>query len=174
LLGLDAGWTRLSLETSMVTMYSNQKNRVLNALMLAGRQRFGVQSLVSRQDGVKAVIRQIKAGKPLYYLPDMDFGPKDAVFVPFFGVPAATVTAVARMARLLGAQVLPCPTYITATGYRTVIMNPLANFPGDDDVAATTQINQLIESLILEHTDQYLWLHKRFKTRPAGQASLYK
>jgi KDO2-lipid IV(A) lauroyltransferase len=172
-LGLDAGWTRLSLETSMVTMYSNQKNRELNDLIRTGRQRFGDQALMSRQDGIKSVIRQLKVGKPLYYLPDMDFGAKDAVFVPFFGVSAATVTAVARIARLLGAQVLPCPTYITANGYRTVIMNPLQNFPDVDDLVATTAINQLIESLVLEHTPEYFWLHKRFKTRPPGQASLY-
>jgi KDO2-lipid IV(A) lauroyltransferase len=172
-LGLDAGWTRLSLETSMVTMYSNQKSQMLNDLIRTGRQRFGLQSLMSRQEGIKPVIRQLKAGKPLYYLPDMDFGAKDAVFVPFFGVLAATVTAVARIARLLGAQVLPCPTFVTSNGYRTVIMSPLANFPGDDDVLATTAINQMIESLVLDHPPEYLWLHKRFKTRPPGQSVMY-
>ncbi|MCE2679400.1 MAG: lysophospholipid acyltransferase family protein [Burkholderiales bacterium] len=177
-LGLDAGWTRLCSELSMVTMYSNQKNPILNNLLKTGRARIGEPVLLSRQEGVRGIIKNLKSGKPLYYLPDMDFGEKDAVFVPFFGVKAATVTAVARLARLTGATVVPCPTFWKRKGifggkYVLSVRPALENFPPEDDTLATTQINQTIEALVLEAPSQYLWTHKRFKTRPQGEPGFY-
>jgi KDO2-lipid IV(A) lauroyltransferase len=177
-LGLDAGWSRLCSELSMVTMYSNQKNPVLNSLLKTGRARIGEPVLLSRQEGVRGIIKNLKSGKPLYYLPDMDFGEKDAVFVPFFGVKAATVTAVARLARLTGATVVPCPTFWVRKGifggkYILSVRPALENFSPEDDTLATTQINQTIEALVLEAPSQYLWTHKRFKTRPQGEPGFY-
>ena len=177
-LGLDAGWSRLCLELGMVTMYSNQKNPILNELLKNGRARFGAPVLLSRQEGVRGIIKNLKLGKPLYYLPDMDFGEKDAVFVPFFGVKAATVTAVARLARLTKAKVVPCPTFWKRQGlfggkYVLSVRAPLENFPAEDDTEATTQINQTIENLVLEAPAQYLWTHKRFKTRPPSDMGFY-
>ncbi len=173
-LGLDAGWTRLCMEIDMVTMYSNQKNPVLNQLIRKGREHMGHPVLLSRQEGVRGIVKALKAGRPLYYLPDMDFGEKDAVFVPFFGQQAATVTAVARLARLVGAQVLFCPTWMQGDRYCTHIMPALEAFPGDmDDTAATALINQHIERLIQHHIPEYLWLHKRFKTQAPGLPKIY-
>ncbi len=178
-LGLDAGWSRLCLDIDMVTMYSNQKNPVLNDLLRNGRARLGNPVLLSRQEGVRGIVRQLKAGRPLYYLPDMDFGERDAVFVPFFGITAATVTAVARLARMTGARVIFCPTRWERVGLLggryTVQIQPAlqADYPPDDDAVATTRINHEIEMLIDGFEAQYLWTHKRFKTRPPGDAGFY-
>jgi len=94
--GLDMGWTRLALECDMVSIYSRQKNEVFDAAMFAGRQRFGRQTLLARQKGVRPALRAMQAGRPFYYLPDMDYGQRDTMFVPFFGVSAATITGVSR------------------------------------------------------------------------------
>jgi KDO2-lipid IV(A) lauroyltransferase len=106
--GLDAALTRLGCEADLAVIYAKQKDPAYDALLMRGRTRFGRQRLLSRQDGVRAALAAIREGLPFYYLPDLDFGPRDAIFVPFFGVPAATVTGVSRIARLTGASVLPC------------------------------------------------------------------
>lgn len=111
--GLDMGWTRLTLERAMVSIYANQKNPVFNAALHRGRLRFGQSELLSRQEGTRRAIKLLKAGKPLYYLPDMDYGRRDTIFVPFFGVPAATITGLSRLARMTGAAVLPVITRMT-------------------------------------------------------------
>lgn len=172
-LGLDAAWSRLCLEINMVTMYSNQKNPVLNSLILQGRSKFGDQLLLSRQQGVRPLLAAMKKGRPLYYLPDMDFGERDSVFVNFFGVKAATVTAVARLSKLLQAQVVPVTTKYYNGRYSIHIHEPLLNFPLDDDTDSTQVMNHHIESWVKDNIAQYLWLHKRFKTRPPGESRIY-
>lgn len=172
-LGLDAAWSRLCLEVDMVTMYSNQKNPVLNELILQGRSKFGDQLLLSRQQGVRPLLTAMKKGRPLYYLPDMDFGERDSVFVNFFGVKAATVTAVARLAKILNAQVVPVTTIYRNGRYHIRIHEPLPNFPLEDDKESTQAMNHHIESWVKDNIAQYLWLHKRFKTRPLGESRIY-
>lgn len=171
--GLDAAGTRLTMEVQLCSVYSTQKNPVFNDLLLMGRSRFNQPLLISRLDGLRRIVRALKDGYPLYYLPDMDFGPKESIFVPFFGVPAATVTGVSRLARLTGAQVLPCITRQDAHGYVLEILPPLADFPGESVEADTLRINQLIEHHVLRMPEQYFWLHKRFKTRPPGEPRYY-
>lgn len=172
-IGMDAGGTRLTLDRRMMTMFSNQKNAVFNDAMKAGRVRFNDSVLFSRQDGLRQAIRLMRQGVPFYFLPDMDLGPRDAVFVPFFGVQAATVTSVARLAQMTGAAVIPCVTELTDTGYICRLYPPWDGFPGEDLRAATLRMNQFIEARTLEMPAQYLWTHKRFKTRPPGEADLY-
>ncbi|BET25294.1 KDO2-lipid IV(A) lauroyltransferase [Limnobacter thiooxidans] len=172
-LGLDAAWSRLCLEVDMVTMYSNQKNPVLNDLILQGRSKFGDQLLLSRQQGVRPLLTAMKKGRPLYYLPDMDFGERDSVFVTFFGVQAATVTAVARLSKMLQAQVVPVTTVYRNGRYHIRIHQALPDFPMDDDVQSTQAMNHHIETWVKDNIPQYLWLHKRFKTRPAGESRIY-
>ena len=117
----------------------------------------------------------MREGLPFYYLPDMDFGLRDSVFVPFFGVNAATITGVSRLAKLTGAAVVP----VIATqrpkgaGYDVRFLPAFDNFPSGDDVADARRVNAFIEDRVRENTPQYLWTHKRFKTRPPGEASLY-
>ena len=173
--GLDAGLTRLCCEADLVVMYANQKDPRFGALLLKGRSRFGDQRLVSRQEGIRATLSAMRAGRPFYYLPDQDYGPKDALFVPFFGVPAATVPGLARLARIAGARVVPCVTRMLpgSGGYALGIEPPWENFPSGDDAADTRRMNAYIERRVLEMPEQYFWMHKRFKTRPAGEARFY-
>lgn len=173
-LGMDAGGTRLSMDRTMFTMFANQKNKVFNEEMRKGRARFSGAMVLSRQDGLRGAIRKIREGVPFYFLPDMDLGARDSVFVPFFGVSAATVTSVARLAQMTGARVLPCVTLMTDTGYRTTFYPAWENFPGDDLEAATRRMNEFIEARVLEAPAQYLWTHKRFKTRPPGEPDPYR
>ena len=173
--GLDAGFARLACEIDMVSMYAQQKNARLAARLLAGRTRFGRQKLVSRQDGIRAVLGTMREGRPLYYLPDMDYGPRGALFVPFFGVPAATMPGLSRIARVTGAKVLPCVTRMLpeGAGYLVSIEAPWQDFPTEDAAADTLRMNQFIERKVLEAPEQYFWMHKRFKTRPEGEARFY-
>ncbi|MDP1605043.1 MAG: lipid A biosynthesis acyltransferase [Rhodocyclaceae bacterium] len=180
--GLDMGWTRLSLERDMVSIYANQKNLLFNAALYRGRLRFGGSELFSRQEGTRRAIKAMKAGRPFYYLPDMDYGERDTIFVPFFGVPAATITGLSRLARMAGATVLPVITRMTNTGYVVEIGAPWAdypgasieaNYPGVGIEADTRRMNAFIEAEIIKMPEQYFWLHKRFKTRPPGTNKLY-
>lgn len=171
--GLDAGGLRLAMEHDFVTMYQRQRNPVLDAVMRAGRERFGNAVVLSRQDGVRAALRLVRRGRPFYYLPDMDLGARDAVFVPFFGVPAATVTGTARLAALSGATVLPFVTRMTPDGYVGRFDPPWQDFPGPDEVEATRRMNAYIEDCVRACPEQYHWTHRRFKTRPPGEPSPY-
>jgi KDO2-lipid IV(A) lauroyltransferase len=173
--GLDAGATRLTCEANMVGIFANQKDPKFNQLLARGRSRFGDQRLISRQEGVRATLGALKEGRPLYYLPDQDYGARDAVFLPFFGVPAATITGLSRLARAAGARVLPCVTEMLpdAAGYRLRIEPAWDNFPSEDAIADTRRMNEYIERRVLEMPAQYFWMHKRFKTRPPGEARFY-
>jgi KDO2-lipid IV(A) lauroyltransferase len=174
--GLDAGGTRITSAIDIVAMFARQKDPRFTRLLAHGRTRFGDQRMVSRQEGVRAAIQAMRREKrPFYYLPDLDHGPKDAIFVPFFGVPAATVPGLSRIAKLAGAKVLPCVTRMLpgGQGYVTKIDPPWEDFPTEDVAADTRRMNAYIEKLALEMPEQYLWMHKRFKTRPPGEARFY-
>ncbi|MBI3371536.1 MAG: lipid A biosynthesis acyltransferase [Betaproteobacteria bacterium] len=173
--GLDAGGTRLACEGDMASMFANQKDPRFGALLRKGRSRFGDQRLISRQEGIRAAIAVIREGRPFYYLPDQDYGARDALFVPFFGVPAATVTALPRLARITGATILPAVTRMLpgGGGYVLTLGPAWSDFPTGDLEADTRRMNAYIEARVLEMPEQYFWMHKRFKTRPAGEARFY-
>ena len=158
-----------------VSMYQAQSNKVFDAAMRAGRLRFGNATIFARSERALPLVRAIRRRNAFFNLPDMDFGMKDGAFVPFFGVPAATLLAPARMARSLGLVVQPVVAEMLpgGAGYRVRFLPPWDDFPGDDDAAAALRMNQWIESEIRRNPAQYLWVHKRFKTRPEGEASLY-
>jgi KDO2-lipid IV(A) lauroyltransferase len=171
--GLDAGGVLATMTFRLVSIYSRQKNRTFDAAILAARSRYNQPVLLSRQDGIRGALKSLRQGLPFYYLPDMDFGRRDAIFVPFFGVSAATVTATARLARASGALVVPCVTRMTTQGYEVQIYPAWKDYPGDSDDLATRRMNEFIEDRIVEMPEQYLWTHKRFKTRPEGTPSIY-
>jgi len=174
-LGLNIGGVRLSTEYApLVSIYARIKNPHFDRLMLRSRTRFGSSELYSRQDGIKPVIRAIRKGLPFYYLPDMDYGRRDAVFVPFFGVPAATITGMSRLARATGAVVIPCITRWQDGHYVTQLYPAWQDYPTEDVTADTRRMNAFIEERIREMPEQYFWLHKRFKTEPeGGKGSIY-
>lgn len=172
--GVSAGGIRLTCELApMVDIYSPIKNPLLNRLAHRARQRFGASELYSRSEGIRPVLKAVKRGLPFYYLPDMDYGRKDALFVPLFGVPAATITGLSRVTRATHAMVIPTVTREDGDGYVIRLYPPWENFPTDDIEADTRRMNAFIEDRIRELPEQYFWVHKRFKTRPIGEASLY-
>ena len=172
---LDVGGASIAMEASASSMYVAQKNAVFDEVLRAGRARFKPVKLFTRQDGIKPILRALKEHLPYFMLPDMDFGEKDAEFVPFFGVPAATLTATARIAATTGAQVMPViatflPNY---QGWRVKFYPVWENYPGPDMVAATRRMNEFIEERVREAPAEYFWTHKRYKTRPNGEPSFY-
>ncbi len=174
--GLDMGGVRLTMDHRIASMYAPAKDPVTDRFMLRGRTRFLDIVLIARHEGIKATLHAIKAGRPFYYLPDQDYGRRNAVFVPFFGVPAATVSALPRLARLTGAQVVPVVTRQLpwGRGYAVRFYPPWDSYPSKDVEADVARMNAFIEDRIREMPPQYLWLHRRFKTRPAGESSLYE
>jgi len=174
--GLDMGGVRLGSEYRVVSVYSHQKDTLFDAVLYQGRTRFVMPELFSRQQGVRPVVRAMRKGLPFYYLPDMDFGDRDSIFVPFFGVPAATITGLSRMARLAGAVVVPAVTRQLpgAGGYVLSFYPAWRDFPSDDVERDTRRMNAFIEARVLEMPEQYFWVHKRFKTRPPGEARFYE
>lgn len=173
--GLDAGGIRFNLIVRGVSIYQRQSNATWDAFLLKGRQRFNEPVLVAKSDknDLRPVIRALRDGLPFYYLPDMDHGPVNSVFVPFFGVPAATVPMVSRLAKLTGAKVVMAVTEMTAEGYVLHLEEPWDDFPTDSVEADTERMNRAIERWVLKMPDQYLWTHRRFKTRPPGAPSVY-
>ncbi|HEY8554791.1 MAG TPA: lysophospholipid acyltransferase family protein [Burkholderiales bacterium] len=173
-LGLEIGGVRLSLESPLVSVFHHPKNRLLRELMWRGRTRFGL-NLTEYKRSFVPLVRAVKSGMPLYYLPDQDAGRRHAVFAPFFGIPAATFTALSRLARMTDAVVIPCVTYERPWpgGYEMVFFPPLAGFPGADEARDAERMNAEIERAVRLHPEQYFWLHKRFKTRPAGEPPFY-
>jgi Kdo2-lipid IVA lauroyltransferase/acyltransferase len=176
-IGLDIAGVAVQLFQSrpVVSMYQIQSNPVVEKAVLRGRLRFGGGRLFSRWDGARAVIRAVREGHHFFNLPDMDFGAKDAAFVPFFGVPAATLLAPSRMAKALGMIVQPVLTEVLpgGQGYRVRFLPPWTDFPTDDALADTARMNRWIEEEARRMPAQYLWVHKRFKTRPPGEPSVY-
>lgn len=168
--------TQLAQKRQVTAFYMRQSNAVFDAAMRAGRLRFGQGTVHTRHDNALRLLRDIRQGHAFFNLPDMDFGLKDADFIDFFGIPAATLLAPARMARSLGMTVQPVVAEMLpgGQGYRVCFLPAWDDFPGeDDDHAATRRLNAWIEERIRACPAQYLWVHKRFKTRPPGQPPFY-
>ena len=175
-IGLDMGGIRLAAEFRLNSVYSRQKSAAADEIFIHGRTRFGQTTLFARQDGIRPMIKSLKSGEPFYYLPDMDLGARDSVFAPFFGVAAATITGLSRIAALAGAVIVPCVTRQLpgSAGYVVTLYPAWRDFPGGDPAADAQRMNAFIEERVREMPEQYYWLHKRFKTRPAGEPSPYK
>lgn len=158
-----------------VDVYQQQRNAVFDAQLMKGRGRFGTNALVSRHEGVRPVLKKIREGYGFVNAPDMDFGLKDSEFVPFFGVPASTLLAPAKMAGSLNMVVLPLVVTMLpkGRGYRISCPPPLSPYPTGDALADARTLNAWLEARIREQPAQYLWVHRRFKTRPPGEAPVY-
>jgi Kdo2-lipid IVA lauroyltransferase/acyltransferase len=176
-MGLDVAGvaTQLFQTKQVASIYQQQSNAVMDAAIRRGRLRFGLAEVFPRSDSAKPLLRAVRAGKPFFNLPDMDFGERDAAFVPFFGHAAATLLAPSRMARALNMVVQPVVAQMLpgAQGYRVSFLEPWSDFPSADALADTARMNRWIEERIRADPAQYLWVHKRFKTRPAGEPPLY-
>lgn len=173
-LGLEVGGITLAHERRILSMYKQPRNDLVDWLMRRSRLRFG-GALFERDSHLKGMIRLIRSGYPFYYLPDQNPGEAAHVFAPFFDIPTATLTALARLARLADAVVIPCFTRLLpkGDGYEIIFYPPLANFPSGDDLADATAMNAAIEAGVREMPEQYMWTYKRFKQRPPGEPPLY-
>ena len=176
-IGMDVAGTASQLfqARQVATIYQSQSNPVFDRVIRRGRLRFGQGEVFSRHDSALPLVRAIKRGSIFFNLPDMDFGLRDAAFVPFFGVSASTLLAPSRMARSLRMQVQPVVTEILpgGQGYRVRVGPPWADWPSDDPNADARRMNAWIEEEIRRCPEQYLWVHKRFKTRPPEEPNLY-
>ena len=177
-LALDVAGAAVQLFQSrqVATIYQTQSNPVFDAAVRRGRLRFGQAKVFSRHgDGVLPLVRAVRRGAIFFNLPDMDFGPAEATFAPFFGVPAATLLAPARMSRSLHMKVQPIVTEMLpgGQGYRVRFLQPWEHWPSGDDEADMAAMNAWIEQEVRSLPAQYLWVHRRFKTRPPGQPDLY-
>ncbi len=171
---LEIGARLLTMHTPIHAMYREHKNPLFEAVMRRARER-RCEYAIPRGD-VRALLNSLKMGLPVWYAPDQNYSSKNTVFVPFFGVPASTTTATSRLARMSGAAVVPFFQHRLpgARGYALTLLPALEDFPGADIEADTLRINQLIETQIRKAPEQYLWAHRRFKTRPAGERDVYK
>jgi len=172
--GIDYAGIYTSRVSPGVSMMKAMKNPILDWLVTRGRSRFGGKILL-REMGLKPMVRAIRRGVVAYYIPDEDFGPELSVFVPFFGIQAATLPTLGRMARMSNAKVVPVMTRFLphGKGYEINFLKPLENFPSGDDLEDTRRMNQALEELIRIAPQQYMWTLKWFKTRPDNQPSLY-
>lgn len=173
--GMDTGGQWIAQHTDTVCMYARQKSRYLTELLLKKRARFRNQHLYSRQEGLRPILKGMRKGMPFVYPPDQDQGVKDGAFIPFFGVPAATMTSLPRIAQMTGGKVVPSITRLLpgGGGYVLTFYPAWENYPSGDDIADARRMNAFIEDRIREMPEQYFWLHKRFKTRPEGEARFY-
>lgn len=172
---LEIGAAFMSLSTNVDGMYRPHKNPVYDYVQRRGRERHNPTSEVVTRKDVRGMLRRLKHGRAVWYAPDQDYGPKQSVFAPFFGVEAASVTATARFATMTNARVVPfVQTRLDNGHYQVTIYPPLEHFPQGDERQDASTVNRFIEERILEQPEQYMWVHRRFKTRPTGQPSLYK
>jgi len=170
---MEIGGRLLSMYAPFDVLYRKQRNPAMEAIMEKGRNRFTRKAI--RRDDLLAMRRSLKQNIPVWYAPDQDFGLDKSVFVPFFGIPATTITATSRLARVSAAPVVPFfQVRLPGTaGYLLTLYPALEDFPGEDAVHDTRRINEIIEARVRGNPEQYLWAHRRFRTRPEGEASLY-
>jgi KDO2-lipid IV(A) lauroyltransferase len=173
--GLDVGWTMLALsvDRAFTTIYTQQSNEQIDRWVEQGRGRWGRVRLFRREAGVKAIIQALRQGEALYLLPDMNFGEEDSVFVPFYGVQAATIPSLPRFAHLGRARVVPVITRMTPQGYYVEVLPAWEAYPTQDLQADTATMNRRLEQMIDTMPSQYYWVHQRFKSRPPGEPSVY-
>lgn len=174
--GLDASGIGLNLYVRGVSLYQRQSNPVWDKAAFDGRKRFSDPILIAKgtHHDLRPIIRAMRQGLPFYYLPDMDHGRRNSIFVPFFGVDAATLPMASRLAKLTNAKVIMLMAEMTDEGYQVHATDLWENFPTDDYAADTLRVTQELEKWIRKYPDQYMWTHRRFKTRPEGAPSLYE
>lgn len=165
---LEIGATLLGQRHTIDGMYREHANPLFDFIQRNGRERINLDASAIERDDVRGMLKVLRAGRAIWYAPDQDYGRKQSIFVPLFGIPAATVTATTKFARLGKARVVPFTQQRLkdGSGYRLVIHPPLENFPGESEEADCLRINYWVEQVISACPEQYLWAHRRFKTRP--------
>ncbi|GAB3463397.1 lipid A biosynthesis lauroyl acyltransferase [Azotobacter salinestris] len=173
---LEIGAALLGQRQTIDGMYREHSNPVFDYVQRRGRERHNADATAIEREDIRAMLKVLRAGRAIWYAPDQDYGRKQSLFVPLFGIPAATVTATTKFARLGKAQVMPFiqTRLADGSGYRLTIHSPLADFPGESEEADCLRINRWVEQAVRQQPEQYLWAHRRFKSRPDGEPSLYQ
>jgi Kdo2-lipid IVA lauroyltransferase/acyltransferase len=174
--GLDAGAACLALfhpARNYCTIYTNQSSSSVTKWMAKGRARFTSALQFTRGSGVREIVHELRRGGVLVLLPDMNFDPRESIFVPFYGVTACTVPSLSRFARLGRANVIPLLPKMTKNGYSVEMKAAWQNFPSDDHISDTHRMNMELEAYIDTMPEQYFWVHRRFKDQPNGASSIY-
>jgi KDO2-lipid IV(A) lauroyltransferase len=154
------------------TFYRKHDNPVFEWIMTRSRQQIYGKA-IDRHD-LKSALKRIKQGRAIWYSPDQDFGHKVSVFAPFFGIEAASIKMTARLVKMTGCAAVPLAVRRLADNrYELEYFPPLDHFPSGDDAADARRINTIIENIIRQHPEQYMWMHRRFKTRPEGETGFY-
>ncbi|MFB8829436.1 lipid A biosynthesis lauroyl acyltransferase [Azotobacter sp. CWF10] len=173
---LEIGAALLGQRQTIDGMYREHSNPVFDYVQRRGRERHNADATAIEREDIRAMLKVLRAGRAIWYAPDQDYGRKQSLFVPLFCIPAATVTATTKFARLGKAQVMPFiqTRLADGSGYRLTIHPPLADFPGESEEADCLRINRWVEQAVRQQPEQYLWAHRRFKSRPDGEPSLYQ
>lgn len=171
---IEAGCMFYSTGHPVTSLYTRMSNQSLDVIAKTQRERFGAV-MIPRNRSAKQVIQSLRDGTPVMLAADMDFGLKDSVFVPFFGIPTCTLTSVSRLAKLSGARVVPFTTEVLSDyrGYKLRVFEPLPDFPSACATSDCLQMNEFLETQIRQMPEQYYWVHRRFKSRPEGEPAVY-
>jgi len=173
---IDIGAKLLGLQFSIDGSYRPHKNSVFDYVQRNGRERHTMEGQAIPREDVRGMVKALRKGRAIWYAPDQDYGRSHSIFVPFFGVPAATLTAMSQLSRLGKARVIPFTQTRKSdgSGYQLIVHPPLDDFPSGDEHRDCVAVNTIVETLIRQQPGQYLWVHRRFKTRPEGEADLYQ
>jgi KDO2-lipid IV(A) lauroyltransferase len=171
LVGLEMQGARMGMAFRGVGFFTPHKNTLIDNLIRSARNRLGDVVMLERKKGLRPLVRAIRDGRNLYFLPDMDFGDSASIFVPFFGIPAATVATLPWLTSLTGAVVVPCVCHRAndGMGYEVDFFPAWTNYPSGDEPADVRRMNDFIEAQGRAYPEQYFWGHKRFRTRPNPQ-----
>ena len=173
---IDIGAKLLGLQFSIDGSYRPHKNPVFDYIQATGRERHTMEGQAMPREDVRGMVKALRKGRAIWYAPDQDYGPSHSIFVPFFGIPAATLSATSQLSRLGKAKVIPFTQTRKpdGSGYHLVVHPPLNDFPSGDEYQDCVAINGIVENLIRQQPGQYLWVHRRFKTRPENSTDLYQ
>lgn len=173
---LEIGASAVSMYFSIDGVYRPHNNPVYDYFQKKGRShRDNGEGIAISRDDIRTILKSLRSGRVIWYAPDQDYGARLSVFAPFFGIPAASVFATAKLSQTGKADIIPMTQarLPDGKGYKIIIYPPLEGFPVGDREADATRINQLAEKLIAAQPEAYMWVHRRFKTRPLGEPSLY-
>jgi lauroyl/myristoyl acyltransferase len=169
---LMLGSRALLLNHTIANVYRPQNNKLFDKAMVKGYKKNG--AVMIKSTDTRSIIKAINNSLPIWYAPDQDLGKNNSVFAPFFGIETATAAATARLAKNNNTRVIPYSFIRTKKGYAMSFEKPILNYPSSDPIHDATIVNQILEKQISKSPEQYLWIHRRFKTRPNDEKNFYK
>ena len=169
---LMLGSRALLINNTIANIYRPQNNKLFDQAMVKGYKKHG--AVMIKSTDTRSIVKAINNSLPIWYAPDQDLGKNNSVFAPLFGIQTATASATARLAKNNKTRVIPYSFIRTSKGYEMSFEKPLSGFPSGDSIIDATTTNKILEKQIKKTPEQYLWIHRRFKTRPEGVKNFYK